>query len=203
MLSIDLVWDVKDIWPACGQAWSTAPVVLIVNILSMGCCGHMTGPLLEADEASGMRCWGFWTHFTIPNFLAWIYNFVHGYRIYILIFLDVEGSEHRHAQLFHVNGVSDSYILYLYQAWRRMVLCERNDKKMARARGGIWLPGNFSTYNNSTQSNCQNYRYRGNLGTPLQTQTRQNWTWWSGGGYHISLLLEEVLAFGGCREGKS
>jgi hypothetical protein len=58
MLSIGLVWDVRDVSSVHGVVWGTVPAWVIVPILSMGCCGHMTGAWSEAGEAPTILWYG-------------------------------------------------------------------------------------------------------------------------------------------------
>lgn len=59
MVSIGLVWDVRDASSACGGGWDTATKIL------------STGAWAKLLLSSGMKCWGFWTHSTLPSFPAW------------------------------------------------------------------------------------------------------------------------------------
>lgn len=76
MLSIDLVWEVRDAPSACGGASGTAPMWLIVTVLCMGCHGHMfqdrnlVGSRWNTHHPPVWKYWGFWIHSTLPSFLS-------------------------------------------------------------------------------------------------------------------------------------
>jgi hypothetical protein len=77
LLSIGLVWNVRDASSVLGGASGTAPMWLIVTVLSMGCYGHLfqdRNLVRSRWNASHPQVWGyqsFWTHLTLPSFLAW------------------------------------------------------------------------------------------------------------------------------------